>query len=374
MAATPSIFFGSIDTAALEAEIVAYYEALTGKTVNPSDPEFMLIATIAYVRALSLQAIERAGKANLVEFSTGVNLDYIAALIGLDRILATAAVTKMEFTLVTGHGNVVIPAGTLVSSQDGLGVFSTNEDVNVAIGVDIVTVNATCTTDGLSGNGYAIGAIKIIQNPQPYLASATNLDSTSGGGEEETDAALRSRWPLALEALSVAGPGGAYEFHALSAAQNIVSVKVLGPEDLAYNINPGEVEIRVLVDTGTPNQSILDAVFDACDPTTVRPMCDTVLVYGAVLIPYSIVAEITAFDGADTAGLPALVQAALQAYADTQGNVIGSDIVETALQAAGKVTGVKKLNFPGWSDISVDFRHFARATGITATVVATEEP
>ena len=369
-----SIVFGSIDSAIQEAAIVAYYFQLTGRLPNPGDPEFHINATIAYERVNSLIAIDRAAKANIIAFATGANLDYLADLVGLERLDESPSVTRIQFTLVTGHAQVVIPSGTLVSSTDGQGVYATNEDYTVPTGIDVVIVDATCTTDGSATNGYGIGSIVTIQNPQPYLQSATNLDVTAGGAEVESDESFRARWNIALEALSVAGPSGGYEFYAKSASTTIIDVKPIGPEEPGYGVYAGNVELRVLVDTGVPSQAILDAVLAACNPDTVRPMCDTPLVYAAELISYDLVVEITAFNGANTIALPALVQAAIQVYTTAQGNKIGSDIVEDALTANGKIDGVKKLSFTGFTDIDVDFRHFARLNSITCTVVATEAP
>lgn len=370
-----SIFFGEIDSAAEEAKITAKYVELTGKTPNPSDPEFATNATIAYASILATQKIDRAGKANLVRFATGANLDYIAELVGLKRITASPSFTTIRFTLVSGHAQVVIPSGTLVSTSDGQAVYATIEDTTVPVGTDTVDVDAECTTDGSQTNGYSPDSVTTIQNPQPYLQSATNIDITSGGADIESDVEFRERWALALEALSVAGPEGAYDFHARSASPTIIDTKTIGPEQYGYNVVPGTVEIRVLVDTGVPSQAIINAVKDACDPETVRPKCDTVLVYPATRTNYNLVIGITAFKGADTAALPALVQAAVQAYADEQGNHIGHDIVDDAITAAGKsVDGVKSVNLNGFTSLSINLRTFARCSSITCSVVAVEEP
>lgn len=48
--------------------------------------------------------------------------------------------------------------------------------------------------------------------------------------------------------------------------------------------------------------------------------------------------------------------------------------MEDALIAAGMNSQIKKLNFVGFSDIPINKRSVARCSGITATVVATEEP
>lgn len=373
--AVPSIFFGTIDAVANEQMIAAAYTALTGITPAPGDPEFQINATIAYVYTLTQEAIERAGKANLIQFAMGANLDYIAAIIGVRRLPKSASVVQIQFTLVGGHAQVIIPGGTLLSSSDGLAVYATNEDTLVLVGQNTVIVDCTCTTLGIASNGYNIGTINVIQNPQPYLQSATNVNITTGGADVETDAAFVERWYIALEALSVAGPLGAYTFLAVSSNPTINSVVSMGPEEpIIPTIDPGTVEIRVLTNSGIPTQAILDGVYNACNPNTKRPCCDTVLVYGAIPVSYSLVIGVVAFIGANVAALPALVQAAILGYTNTQRSSIGNDVVGDAIINAGMLDGVKRLDLNGFVDISIDRRHVAILNTITVTVIAVEAP
>ena len=59
----------------------------------------------------------------------------------------------------------------------------------------------------------------------------------------ETDTALRRRTQLALEGYSVAGPRGAYMFHALTSHPQIKNVAVSSP-------SPGNVLVVLLANTG----------------------------------------------------------------------------------------------------------------------------
>ncbi len=368
-----SIFFGTIDTAAVEAEIVTQYTLLTGTTPNPSDPEYAMNATIAYARVLSLQAIERAGKANLVKYATGANLDYIGDLIGLKRLDAQPSVVNILFTLITGHAQVVIPGGTLVSSADGKAVFSTNEDVTVAVGVNTVEIDCTCTIEGAFSNGYAIGTIQTIQNPQPYLTSAVSLSVTSGGAEVETDEGFRSRWDLALEAISVAGPKGKYEFYAKSADSTIISAKALGPDDVILPVvTSGTVELRILTETGAPSQPLLNLVYDTCDANVVRPMCDTLIVKAAQEITYDLKIGVIKFIGASVTDNQ--VKNAILAYTTAQSKEIGNDVVADAIIESGMLPGVKRLDLNGFTDIAVDLRSFTTCNSVTVTITGTEAP
>lgn len=377
-----SIVFGPLDAAQIESDITEQYRQLTitpelpnGRVPNPSDPEFPILATIAYERYLSLISVDRAAQAMLVQKASGPNLDYLAYLIGVTRLDSSASLTRLQFTMTPGFGAIVIPAGTAVASVNGQVVYSTNVDVNVTETTppQTVTIDASCTTDGAASNGYAIGTIKVMQNPVPYIQSATNLDITSGGADVETDEAFRSRWFAAVDGLGPAGPKGRYKIKALSANNTIIYVDVLGPEDDPA-IEPGWVYLYVLVDTGVPTQGILDAVRDACNPDDARPMNDRPFFFAAIGGGYTVHIDIVAFDTASNIStMAAEVIAAVKVYTDAQSRKLGADIESGAVNAYGMgVPGVKRLDLGAFGNIPVAPGHFAYCTAITATVVSTE--
>ncbi|MBM3114964.1 phage tail protein [Jeongeupia naejangsanensis] len=85
----------------------------------------------------------------------------------------------------------------------------------------------------------------------------------------ERDDRLRLRAQMALEGLSVAGPRGAYVFHALSASPHVADVKVDSPAG-------GDVNVYLLDDrgNGVPDAALLATVQAALSAETVRPLND----------------------------------------------------------------------------------------------------
>lgn len=81
----------------------------------------------------------------------------------------------------------------------------------------------------------------------------------------EDDESLRLRARLAWEALSVAGPAGAYVFHALDAHPDVFDVIALGPE--TGIVQPGEVLVVVQsrTNSGVPSDAVLDVIADRLD-------------------------------------------------------------------------------------------------------------
>jgi phage-related baseplate assembly protein len=78
--------FVTNDAQARVAELVARYEAATGKTVYPAQPERLLIDNIAYADANLRAAIQYAGEQNLLAYAEGAALEHLAAFFGVTRL------------------------------------------------------------------------------------------------------------------------------------------------------------------------------------------------------------------------------------------------------------------------------------------------
>jgi phage-related baseplate assembly protein len=332
MATTPE--FIERDAEKIISEMVARYEELTGKTLQPAQPERLLLNTYAYRELLIRQGIQSAALQNLVDFSSAPVLDFLGALVGVTRLAAAPAECIIRFVLVSGHGLVTIPAGTRVSSLDGVAIFRTKEAANVAVGINSVNVEADCDTPGVFGNGYAIEQISTILDPQAFVAAAQNLGVTAGGADEETDDHLRDRIKLAPASFSNAGSSGAYKFWAKSANANIIDVAITQPI-------PGTVNIYPLMADGavTPN-AVLDSVEEACSDEKVRPLTDTVAVIAPTRGTYTLVVNLTLYNDAIQADVQAQVTANLNAFIRDKRLKLGIDIKKSQLIHEAVIDGV----------------------------------
>lgn len=171
---------------------------------------------------------------------------------------------------------------------------------------------------------------------------------------------LRRRIALSLEAQSVAGPEGAYLFHALSADGNVQDIDVSSP-------SAGNVVITVLskVGNGTPDQTLLDAVEAVLTADDVRPLTDNVTVQGASIVNYSIDAEIVTLSGVSPSIVTQAANDALTAYlADRRG--LGRDITRSGLISALMVPNVQNVTITSpATDVAVSNSQAAYATSIT---------
>lgn len=243
--------------AAYKADFIARYPALAAALDLESEPVVKLLETGAYRELLVRARVNDAGRANMLATSTGADLDNLAALYGVSR-------------LVTAPGD---------------------------------------------------------SSASPPVAPTF-----------ETDGVFRARIQLALEGFSTAGPVGAYRFHALSADGRVKDVGVASP-------SPGVVRVTVLssVGNGTATGDLLLAVDTALAADDVRPLCDTVTVQGATIVPFSVSAQLELLEGPDAAVVLAEAQAALAAHvADV--HRIGRSVSLSGLYAALHRGGVAKVN------------------------------
>jgi phage-related baseplate assembly protein len=368
MSLTTPIFIER-DASQIISEMVARYEQLTGKTLQPAQPERLLLNTYAYRELLLRESIQSAALQNLVDFSSAPVLDYLGALVGVTRLAAAPAECTIRFTLVAGHGLVTIPAGTRVSSVDGVAIFRTKEAANVAVGVNTADVEADCDTPGVFGNGYAIGQISLILDPQAFLSAATNLAATAGGADEETDDHLRDRIKLAPASFSNAGSEGAYKYWAKTANANIVDVAITQPI-------PGTVNIYPLMASGevTP-LAVLNAVADACNDEKVRPLTDTVAVIAPTRATYTLVVNLTLYNTAIQSDVVSQVTANLNTFISEKRLKLGIDIKRSQIIHEVVIDGVFDATIlnggVAFADLVAGVNEYYFCTSVTVAVAGT---
>jgi phage-related baseplate assembly protein len=154
----------------------------------------------------------------------------------------------------------------------------------------------------------------------------------------ETDAAYRYRITLAPEGYSVAGPEGAYVYHALSADPGVLDASATSP-------NPGDVVVTVLsnVGDGTADAELLATVAAAVSADTTRPMTDNVTVQSAQIVDFTIVGTRYTFAGPDSSVVLAASDAGLQAYL-TACHKLGLDVTLSGLYGSMMVQGMQRVD------------------------------
>lgn len=369
MADLTKIQFVHEDANQVIAESKQYYETLLNRQIAPADIEMLLINGLAYREMLLRSGLNEAARQNMVSFSRGAALEYLGELVGVSRLPASGSLCTIQFQLVAGHNGVTIPEGLRVQSMDGQVIFQTVENKLVPAGTNTASLLCACTTSGAIGNSYAINTINIILDPQAFLSTAMNTDTTAGGADEETDDELRERIRLAPASYSVAGPIDAYKFFAKSAHPSIVDVAVTSPM-------PGQVNIYPLLDGGVlPSEEILDAVQAICNADKIRPLTDTVITGEPVTTDYEIEVELTLLTTAVNQQVINDVTTILNSFRDSRKNRLGLDVVRNKIAALcmleGKVYDVNVVK-PA-TDIEADPEMYTNCTDITVIVTGTHD-
>lgn len=191
---------------------------------------------------------------------------------------------------------------------------------------------ATATGTDLDNLAALFGVTRLIVTPaDPETTPPTPAVM-------ETDAALRLRTQLALDGYSTAGSRASYEFHARTASSQVSDVLVDSPR-------PGLVRVVVLAatETGLPSPELVATVAAALNAEEVRPLCDTVRVLPAVIVPFQISAELIVQYGPDPALVLKEARAELASYlAEVRG--VGRTIRRSAIYAALHRPGVEAVN------------------------------
>lgn len=357
------IFFDT-DGEKILADIKAEYEALIGFVLAPGQAETLILNAFAYRFQLALITANEAAKQNLLAFAKYPMIDYLGDFLGVERLGPDTAKCKLKFNLVEDHPELVIPKGVRVQSIDTKAVFITLEDVNVELDDEFVLVEAECTSEGIIGNGYEVGEISIVLDPQAYVDFAQNNEITAGGSNAETDDGLRERIRLAPSSFSSAGTTDAYKFFARSAHASIIDVGVNSPE-------PGIVAIYPLMAGGIdPSEQIITAIETICNSDRVKALNDTIEVVAPSKNNYAITVNLTLKTGAIELIEKARVEESLLEYANKRKTKLGVDAVISQISAAAssdKIYNVE-VELPA-TDITASSTQIAFCTAITVNVI-----
>jgi len=154
----------------------------------------------------------------------------------------------------------------------------------------------------------------------------------------ETDNRFRRRIQLAPEAFSVAGPEGAYQYHALTVAPWARDVS-------AVSRRPGVVRVTVLKEGADPISSLAerDAIRLHLRDEAIRPLTDVVEVMPPAIRRTRIAAKLTLYPGPDGEMVRQRALAAVTTWAE-KNRMLGMNLRRSALYAALHQEGVHSVD------------------------------
>lgn len=197
-------------------------------------------------------------------------------------------------------------------------------------------------------------------------ADDTTIPPTPAVMESNDD--FRLRVASAFEGLSVAGPTGAYEYHAKSADGRVADASAISP-------SPACVTVTVLSREGNGEApaDLLTVVDAALNDEDVRPVADRVTVQSASIVNYAVEAVLYLYPGPEAEPVRAAAEKKLAAFVSAQAR-LGRDIRKSALYAALHVEGVQRVELaqPA-ADVVLDKTQAAYCTGYSITVGGSDE-
>lgn len=337
----PDVEFLETDAETIKAEILTGYEQASGRTLAAGDPVRLFLLSLASIIIQQRTTINQAAQQNLLTYAQGEYLDALGALLSVERLEESRAVTTIKFTLSQALATVyTIPAGTEVTN--GTVTFATDHDLDIPKGELSGSVTASCTVPGEVGNDYLAGQVTTIVKPMTFVAKAENVTITTGGSEAESDASLAERIRLAPNSFSVAGPEKAYVYHAKSVSSSVIDVSVTSP-------SPGEVDVYVLLSGGVlPQEETLQQISDYLNDSSIRPLTDYVKVLAPKAVNYQIELHywIGREDSSRAEQIKAEVTAAVEKYRLWQQGKIGRDILPAKLIQYVMQAGASRIDSP----------------------------
>jgi len=344
----------SIDAAEVISSVVSMYEGIQNVVLYPGDPVRLFLSTLAAIISAQNNVIDWTQKQNFIRYATGAYLDALAALLGVYRLEAFPAKTRLKYSVKEPIARpVAIPQGTRATA-DGKIFFSTDSLVVIPAGQPYVEVSATCMTYGAEGNGLLPGQINRAVDVVALVSAVVNVVASEGGSDVEDDESLRNRARMAPGQFSTAGARLSYVYWALTAHGNIADVSISGPEDRGGE-RLGEVDVIVMLKGGAIPEVDgveLEAVENVLNGEKIRPLTDkvNVLPVDTVDIEYTVTWFITTEQAIQFTAIKERVNAAVTDYEAWQIERIGRDVnpdrlVQLCLAAGAKRTEIVGLSF-----------------------------
>ena len=275
--------------------------------------------------ALHEFASDRAA-ALMPDLATGDDLDRHGDMWGIDRIPAAQAAGNV---LMNGTGTV--DAGTILVREDG---WRYSVDTTTSV-VGLTTVAVTSVETGDDGNAdYGTGLT--LESPIAGIDSVavvTGTDGLSGGRDEETDDAYRTRILQRIQETPQGGAEADYEAWTLACPDG--SAERVWVE--SWGQGAGSVVVRFAIaqtdpadpTTIEPSSAQITAVQTYLDDDTRRPVTARVYVYGIDADPIPMTIALTP----DTTAVREAVEAALDAMFGREGEPSGT-IANSVVRAA----------------------------------------
>lgn len=341
MSRNPDYQFVDTDTETLVTDLITAYEKLTKTTVRPASPEKLFIQWVAAIILQERVMNNYTGNQNIPSRAEGAALDGLGELFyEQSRPAAQAAVCTVRFYISEAlETAILIPSGSRVTDNNRDLVWETFSDVYVPIGATYVDAQVRCQTEGIVGNGYAVGQINTMVDLYDYHSACENITISDGGSDAATDEEYYELMRQSMDGYSCAGSMGGYEYFAKRVSTEIADVRANSPMPCYVNI------YAIMQDGSLASEEIKTAIAAACSAEYVRPMCDLVSVADPEVVSFDVDFTYYIQSDADLSAteIEEKVAAAVQQYVAWQTVKFGRDILPDRLRDYLSECGIKRI-------------------------------
>lgn len=269
--------------------------------------------------------LEEMARQGIPSLATGEFLTNWANTWKLTRNSATFAEGNITFT---GTNGTQIPAGTNIISENNI-TYKTKSTVNITSGSAVVA--AIALTAGSAGN-LANASILSIINPIANVNTALTTTGIAGGGDIETDEALRTRL---LQRIQNAPQGGSftdYERWALEVAG-------VGAAWIIAGTDAGTISVYIVTpdeDNLAPSTALVSQVQTYIDDFSRRPVTANVTVYAPTVVDQDFTVNLAPRTAEIEAAVKANLEDLLKRERLPGGTILISKVREAVSTAAGE--------------------------------------
>jgi len=307
-----------------------------GENINltPQSPDGQINGIVAGSNADLWEIAEDAYNAFNPSAATGDTLSSLVQLNGITRLPATFSRATLT---ITGANGTNIPGGSLVTTSDTGETFAT--DVAVVIAGGTAEVTATCL---VTGPVQAVaGTLTKIDNPITGWQTVTNAADATVGTDEETDAALRARRELSVQASAQAILDSIYA--GIAEVPNVTQLTVLENDTDVVDVNGLPPHSFRAIVVGGDDDDIAAAIWSK-KPAGIKSDGTTVVVVPDIqgfphdigfsrptLVPIEVVVDISIYDPNEFPGTgEQQIKDAIVSYANAN-FLLGEDVIYSRL-------------------------------------------
>lgn len=268
------------DPDAIWEEMMLAYIAAGGDALYGGDEKEILLRGVLASIVQVFAGVDNALRMQTLRYAVGDYLDILGELRECARIEATAATATVQISFRQTGETGTLPAGSNMTA-DGLNFYATTEDIAKTGYAQTVTVSVVATRAGAEGNALLAGSDMFLTVTDDSVSEIKCIASASGGNITEDDETYRERIRTYGLASVTTGPATQYESVSMSVSSEIIDAH-------AINAGAGVVAVYLLLSSDTGADAILAAVYKALSPDDIRPLTDSVRVYRAANVPYTL--------------------------------------------------------------------------------------